>query len=173
VGKPGVAGAHTTQRLNLSKPWEGSRMIGQCLEPDPGNLAVRDFRGASGNVRQGETVTPSCNRKSGNGNPSPTARRARFLSRPFIMVQRVQLPPGKGQPANRKRVLHVAVATPSLKRRQQVPKPRGSLDIINMLEPLLSRQQGQHLTRPLVARERRSGRGLGTGQRHRRDRLGT
>jgi hypothetical protein len=42
VGKPGVAGAHTTQRLNLSKPWEGSRMIGQCLEPDPGNLAVRE-----------------------------------------------------------------------------------------------------------------------------------
>ena len=84
MGKPGVAGAHTTQRLNLSKPWEGSRMIGQCLEPDPGNLAVRDFRGASGNVRQGETVTPSCNRKSGNGNPSPTARRARFLSRPLV-----------------------------------------------------------------------------------------
>jgi hypothetical protein len=43
VGKPGVAGVHTTQRLNLSKPWEGPRMIGQCLEPDPGNLAVRDF----------------------------------------------------------------------------------------------------------------------------------
>ena len=138
MGKPGVAGAHTTQRLNLSKPWEGSRMIGQCLEPDPGNLAVRDFRGASGNVRQGETVIPSCNRKSGNGNPSPTARRARFLSRPFNAVQRVQLPPGKGQPASRKRVLHVAVATPSLKRRQQVPKPRISLDIIVTLEPLPS-----------------------------------
>ena len=44
MGKPGVAGAHTTQRLNLSKPWEGSRMIGQCLEPDPGNLAVRELR---------------------------------------------------------------------------------------------------------------------------------
>src|SRR5215470_406882 len=81
-GQTGVAGVHTTQRLNLSKPWEGPRMIGQCLEPDPGNLAVRDFRGASGTVRHGETVTPSRNRKSGNGNPSPTAGRARFLSRP-------------------------------------------------------------------------------------------
>src|SRR5262252_2011991 len=90
VGKPGVVGVHTTQRLNLSKPWEGPRMIGQCLEPDPGNLAVRDFRGALGNVRHGETVTPSCNRKSGNGNPSPTARRARFLSRPVSSSGRLR-----------------------------------------------------------------------------------
>src|SRR6476659_2711594 len=36
--------------------------------------------GASGNVSHGETVNPSCNRKSRNGNPSPTAGRARFLS---------------------------------------------------------------------------------------------
>src|SRR5262249_59996039 len=96
VGKPGVAGVHTNQRLNLSMPWEGSRRTCQALEPDPGNLAVRDFRGASGTVRHGETVNPACNPKSGNGNPSPTARRARFLSRPFIVVQRVRLPPGKG-----------------------------------------------------------------------------
>src|SRR5215467_11189827 len=82
VRKPGVAGVYANQRFNLSKPWEGPRMIGQCLEPDPGNLAVRDFRGASGTVRHGETVNPFRNRKSGNGNPSPTARRARFLSRP-------------------------------------------------------------------------------------------
>ena len=47
-----------------------------------GNPTVRDYRGALGTVRHGETVTPSRNRKSGNGNPSPTARRARFLSRP-------------------------------------------------------------------------------------------
>jgi hypothetical protein len=82
VGKPGVAGVHTNQRLNLSKPWEGLRRICQGLEPDPGNLAVRDFRGALGTVRHGETVTPSRNRKSGCGNPSPTARRAQALSRP-------------------------------------------------------------------------------------------
>ena len=54
----------------------------QGLEPDPGNLAVRDSRGASANVRHGETVNPFRNRKSGNGNPLPTARRGRFLSRP-------------------------------------------------------------------------------------------
>src|SRR5262249_43294701 len=58
----------------------------QGLEPDPGNLAVRDSRGASANVRQGETVNPFRNRKSGNGNPSPTARRGRFLSRPSSTV---------------------------------------------------------------------------------------
>ena len=67
-----------------------------------------------------------------------------MLGKPFIAVQRVQLPPGKGQPANRKRVLHVAVATPLLKRRQQVLKPRGSLDINITPKPLLSVQQGQH-----------------------------
>ena len=46
----------------------------------PGNLAVRDYRGASGNVSHGGTVNPSCNRKSRNGNPPPTAGRARLLS---------------------------------------------------------------------------------------------
>src|SRR4029077_15027449 len=82
VGKPSVAGVHTNQRLNLSKPWEGTRRTCQGLEPDPGNLAVRDFRGASRNVRHGETVNPPCNRKSRTGNPSPTAGRARSLSQP-------------------------------------------------------------------------------------------
>ena len=80
MGKPGEAGVYTNQRLNLSKPWEGPRMICQGFKPDPGNLAVRDYRGASGNVSHGGTVNPSCNRKSRNGNPSPTAGRARFLS---------------------------------------------------------------------------------------------
>jgi hypothetical protein len=85
VGKPGVAGVYTNQRLNLSKPWEGSRRTCQGFKPDPGNLAVRHYRGASRNVRHGETVTPSRNRKSGNGNPSPTARRARSLSQPALL----------------------------------------------------------------------------------------
>src|SRR5215468_1883074 len=80
VGKPGVAGVYMNQRLNLSKPWEGPRRTCQGLELGSGNPTVQDFRGASGTVRHGENVTPSCNRKSGNGNPSPTARRARFLS---------------------------------------------------------------------------------------------
>ena len=58
------------------RPTEESR----GFKPDPGNLAVRDYRGASGNVSHGGTVNPSCDRKSRNGNPSPTAGRARFLS---------------------------------------------------------------------------------------------
>src|SRR5215831_4872895 len=80
--KPSGAGVYTTQRLTLSKLWEGTRRTCQGLEPDPGNLAVRDFRGASRNVRHGETVNPPCNRKSRTGNPSPTASRARSLSQP-------------------------------------------------------------------------------------------
>src|SRR5262249_4451280 len=67
------------------QPWKGLRMICQGFKPDPGNLAVRHYRGASRNVRHGETVNPSCNRKSGNGNPSPTAGRARSLSQPWTM----------------------------------------------------------------------------------------
>src|SRR5215831_3864709 len=70
------------QRLNLSKLWEGSRKTCQGLELGSGNPTVQDFRGASGTVRQGENVNPSCSRKSRHGNPSPTARRARFLSQP-------------------------------------------------------------------------------------------
>ena len=57
-------------------------MTCQGFKPDSGNPTVRHYRGASGNVCHGETVTPSRNRKSANGNPSPTAGRARFLSRP-------------------------------------------------------------------------------------------
>jgi hypothetical protein len=82
VGKPGVAGAYTNQRLNLSKPWEGLRRTGQGLEPDPGNLAVRDYRGASGNVSHGGNVHPSCNRKSGKRKP-PTYSGARPISIPI------------------------------------------------------------------------------------------
>jgi hypothetical protein len=58
VGKPGVAGAHTNQRLSLPTPREGSRKKGQGFKPDSGNLTVRDYRGASGNVRHGENVNP-------------------------------------------------------------------------------------------------------------------
>ena len=76
---------YTNQRLSLSKLWEGPRMTCQGFKPDSGNPTVRHYRGASGTVRHGETVTPFRNRKSGNGNPSPTARRARFLSRPWAM----------------------------------------------------------------------------------------
>ena len=47
VGKPGVAGVYTNQRLSLSTTWEGPRLICRGFKPDPGNLAVRDYRGAS------------------------------------------------------------------------------------------------------------------------------
>src|SRR5262249_53578135 len=103
VGKPGMAGAHTNQRLSLSKPWEGLRRTCRGFEPDSGNLTVRDYRGASRNVRHGEIVTPSRDRKSGNGNPFtysgarsnsiPTAKRARKAetlkqTKPFPKVAR-------------------------------------------------------------------------------------
>src|SRR3984893_4593126 len=66
----------------------------QGFKPGPGNLAVRDYRGASGNVSHGGTVNPSCNRKSRSGNPSPTAGRARFLSQ-WALVQ-VDVESGEG-----------------------------------------------------------------------------
>src|SRR3954451_2763102 len=65
----GVYGPAFKPLRNLGRPSEES----QGFKPDPGNLAVRDYRGASRNVSHGETVSPSCNRKSRNGNPSPTA----------------------------------------------------------------------------------------------------
>ena len=63
-----MAGAYTDQRLNLSRPWKGPRKKYQGSKPDPGNLAVRDYRGASGEeqptrlrVLQGESpCTVNC-----------------------------------------------------------------------------------------------------------------
>jgi hypothetical protein len=69
VGKPDVVGAHTNQRLNLSKPWEGPQTRGQGFKPDPGNPAVRHYRGASRNVRQGETVNPPAIERAGTETP--------------------------------------------------------------------------------------------------------
>jgi hypothetical protein len=80
VSKPRWAGAHTDQRLNLSKLWEGPRKKCQGFKPDPGNPAVRDYRGASGNVSHGGNVHRPAIERAGNGNPPPTAGRARFLS---------------------------------------------------------------------------------------------
>jgi hypothetical protein len=65
VGKPRRAGAYTDQRLNLSKLWEGPRKKCQGFKRDPGNPAVRDYRGASGNDSHGGNVHPPRNRKSG------------------------------------------------------------------------------------------------------------
>src|SRR5215470_14850708 len=79
-----MAGVYTDQRLNLSNPREGSQRKSRGFKPDPGNLAVRDYRGASGDVSHGGNVNPSFNRKRGNGNPPPTACRARFLSQSTV-----------------------------------------------------------------------------------------
>ena len=83
-------------------------MICQCLEPDPGDLAVRDFRGAPRNVRHGETVIPPAIERAGAETP------------------------------------HLQRGALGLYPNQQVLKPRGSLEIVLTLEPLLFRQQGQH-----------------------------
>jgi hypothetical protein len=45
--------------------------------------------------------------------------------KPFVAIQRVQLPPGKGERASQPEASFAwVVATSLLKRRQQVPKPR-------------------------------------------------
>src|SRR4029450_11587751 len=69
VGKPGVVGVHTIQRLNLSKPWEGLRMTGQGFKPASGNPTVRHYRGASRNVRHGEIVNPPAIERAGTETP--------------------------------------------------------------------------------------------------------
>ena len=69
MGKPGRAGVYTNQRLNLSKPWEGPLKKCQGFKPDPGNLAVRHYRGASRNVRHGETVNPPAIERAGPETP--------------------------------------------------------------------------------------------------------
>ena len=130
-------------------------------------------REGAGEASVGECIgQPLSRERIRSREPTPLLRRKAIRMGAISQVSRrpgVVLEPGMC----RRSLSLVAVATSSLKRRQQVPKPRGSLDIYTTLEPLLSQQQGQHLTRPLLAMERRSGRGLGTGQRHRTDRLGT
>ena len=71
---------YTNQRLSLSTTREGLRLICRGFKPDSRNVTVRDYRGASENVRHGGNVNPPRNRKSESGNPSPKARRVRFLS---------------------------------------------------------------------------------------------
>ena len=64
--------------------------------------------------------------------------------KPFIAVQRVRLPPGKGRAGQPEASLAGAAATSLLKRRQQVPKPRISLEMVLLLEPSLSFERGQY-----------------------------
>src|SRR5262249_15953919 len=43
VGKPGVAGGYTNQRLNLSKPWEGP--LRKCQGLEPGSVRINSGKG--------------------------------------------------------------------------------------------------------------------------------
>ena len=72
-GQTGGRGAYVHQHLSFSSAWEGPRKKGQGFQPDLGKPAVRDYRGATGNVSHGGNENPSCNRKSRNGNPPPKA----------------------------------------------------------------------------------------------------
>ncbi len=68
-----TGGVHASQRLSL--PGLGKTRRGKPRsEPDPGNPAVRDRRGAWGNTAYGGTGNPSCNRKGRAGNPPPKGR---------------------------------------------------------------------------------------------------
>jgi hypothetical protein len=60
---------HTNQRLNLSKLWEGLRKVCQGFKPDSGNPTVRDYRGASENVRHGGNVNPPAIERAGPVTP--------------------------------------------------------------------------------------------------------
>ena len=126
MGKPGVAGVHTTQRLSLSTSWEGPRRICQGFKPDSVNLTVRDYRGALGNVRHGGNVNPPRNRKSGSGNPL-TYSVARPISIPtFHRGSEGSTPSRQRRASQPEASLAGMVATSFSKRRQQVLKPRGS-----------------------------------------------
>src|ERR1700730_13638878 len=57
--------------------------------------------------------------------------------KPFVAVQRVKLPPGKGRSSQPEASFAWVVATPLVKRRQQVLKPRGSPEISITLKPSL------------------------------------
>ena len=73
VGKPGVAGVYTNQRLSLSTTWEGPRLICRGFKPDSGNLTVRDYRGAS------EKEQPTRPQSSGVQVPAPPIVRLTYL----------------------------------------------------------------------------------------------
>src|SRR5271168_2707996 len=64
--------------------------------------------------------------------------------KPFVVIQRVRLPPGKGEASQPEASFAWVVATPFMKRRQQVLKPRDSPEITDTLKPSLSAKRGQH-----------------------------
>ena len=54
MSKPDIHGVDADQRLNYWGIWEGSLTKGQDFKPDLRNSAVRDYRGAAGNVTRVE-----------------------------------------------------------------------------------------------------------------------
>jgi len=58
--------------------WEGSRTRDQDFKPDLGNSAVRHYRGGLRKRSPGGNEIPTRNRKSGLGNPPPTAGASEF-----------------------------------------------------------------------------------------------
>ena len=59
--------------LEPRRRWEGSRKKAKVSNRTTGNPAVRDYRGASGNVAMVEMRSRLAYRKSESGNPPPTA----------------------------------------------------------------------------------------------------
>jgi hypothetical protein len=56
-GQTTDVGAYANQRLNLAEEGKAHRKTSQGFKPDLGNLAVRDYRGASGNAAMVELCT--------------------------------------------------------------------------------------------------------------------
>ena len=93
-------------------PFEGDALLVERDEP-----GVRD-RDAVGVARQvGEDGLRSGERSLGVDDPcdreSSGEENEHEVLKPFIAIQRVQLPPGKGQPTSRKRALHGGWRRPS------------------------------------------------------------
>ncbi len=73
--------------------WEGSRTRDQDFKPDLGNSAVRHYRGGLRKRSPGGNEIPTRNRKSGLGNPSPTAGASEFYpnQNPLMHYERAPL----------------------------------------------------------------------------------
>jgi hypothetical protein len=66
-------GAYANQCLNLADDGKAHRRQAKVSNRTLGNPAVRDYRGASGNVAMVEMRSRLAYRKSESGNPPPTA----------------------------------------------------------------------------------------------------
>jgi hypothetical protein len=80
TSKPASEGACTRQRLSFALVGKAPGVRPRS-EPEPGNPAFRDRRGARGNVAYGGTRNPFRKRKRENGHSSPKGARAPALSR--------------------------------------------------------------------------------------------